>query len=116
MGTRSPSSLRSPGPAARILPSCGFSLAVSGRIIPPAVISSCSVGSTITRPPRGFSFSLPAILRLRRWRKCRHLLADLRLYLRRYRGAHWIPPLLQRLADKFSLLDDLEDGIPAVHI
>src|SRR6516164_5728371 len=35
-----PSSPREPGPAAMTSPSIGFSLAVSGMIIPPAVFSS----------------------------------------------------------------------------
>src|SRR5680860_1227618 len=38
------------------LPFCGFSLAVSGRTMPLAVVSSSSIGLTISRSPRGFSF------------------------------------------------------------
>ena len=37
-----PSSVTSPGPTATTSPSLGFSLAVSGIIIPPAVFSSLS--------------------------------------------------------------------------
>src|SRR6476620_1779900 len=44
-----------PGPAARILPSWGFSLAVSGRTIPLLVVSSRGVGWTTTRSPSGRS-------------------------------------------------------------
>src|SRR5690606_18835714 len=37
-------------------PFCGFSLAVSGRTSPLAVVSSSSTGLMISRSPRGFSF------------------------------------------------------------
>jgi hypothetical protein len=37
-----------PGPAAMIVPRCGFSFAVSGMIMPPAVFSSAAAGFTIT--------------------------------------------------------------------
>src|SRR5256712_8155634 len=52
------SGCRSPGPTARTLPSCGFSLAVSGRTIPLFVISSRSRPLTTTREPSGLSLSL----------------------------------------------------------
>src|SRR5207237_5886830 len=50
---RLPLSSSLPGPTARTLPRCGFSLAVSGRTMPPAVRSSASTGSTTTRSSRG---------------------------------------------------------------
>src|SRR4051795_5116417 len=52
----SPSSSKRPSPTATTLPFCGFSLAVSGRTMPLAVVSSSSIGLTISRSPRGFSF------------------------------------------------------------
>ena len=39
----SPSSSHLPSPTARTLPRCGFSLAVSGRTMPLAVVSSSSI-------------------------------------------------------------------------
>ena len=45
-----------PGPTARIVPSWGFSLAVSGRTMPLLVISSRGVGWMTTRSPSGRSF------------------------------------------------------------
>src|ERR1700710_1774703 len=45
-----------PSPTATTLPFCGFSLAVSGRTMPLAVVSSSSTGFTISRSPRGFRF------------------------------------------------------------
>src|SRR4029077_10051017 len=56
MGSRLPSSGIRPGPAARISPSWGFSLAVSGRTMPLLVISSRALGRTTTRSPNGLSF------------------------------------------------------------
>src|SRR3954470_284616 len=50
------SSLTFPSPTASTLPRCGFSLAVSGRTIPLAVVSSSSTALTISRSPRGLSF------------------------------------------------------------
>ena len=41
--------LRAPEPTAITSPSCGFSLAVSGMMIPPAVFSSASTRRTSTR-------------------------------------------------------------------
>ena len=38
-----------PGPTATTVPFCGFSLAVSGIIIPPAVLVSAAAGFTSTR-------------------------------------------------------------------
>src|ERR1700712_1034062 len=55
-GRRLPSSLMAPSPTATTLPFCGFSLAVSGRTMPLAVVSSSSTGFTISRSPRGFRF------------------------------------------------------------
>src|SRR3954454_11189086 len=55
-GRRLPSSLMAPSPTATTLPFCGFSLAVSGRTMPLAVVSSSSTGLTISLSPRGFSF------------------------------------------------------------
>jgi len=46
MGIRLPSSLILPGPAATTLPSCGFSFAVSGMMMPPAVFFSSSTLTT----------------------------------------------------------------------
>src|SRR3972149_549584 len=55
MGSRLPSSRMRPGPTARMLPSWGFSLAVSGRTMPLFVISSRAVGLATTRSPSGLS-------------------------------------------------------------
>src|SRR5688500_2158776 len=55
MGSRVPSSRTRPGPTARTVPSCGRSLAVSGRTMPLLVISSRGVGLTTRRSPRGLS-------------------------------------------------------------
>src|SRR5690242_1878661 len=51
-----------PGPAAITVPRCGFSFAVSGIMIPPAVFSSAAAGFTITLSCRGITFTLLAIL------------------------------------------------------
>src|SRR6185437_9805793 len=48
-----PCSSRAPGPTAMTSPSCGFSLAVSGMMMPPAVFSSCSRRRTTTRSCSG---------------------------------------------------------------
>src|SRR5262249_14753054 len=48
-----PSSPRAPGPTATTSPSIGFSLAVSGMMIPPALFSSCSTRRTSTRSCSG---------------------------------------------------------------
>src|SRR5579872_4129448 len=48
-----PFSSRAPGPTAMTLPSCGFSLAVSGMMIPPLVFSSSSTRWMSTRSPSG---------------------------------------------------------------
>src|SRR5581483_126071 len=45
-----------PGPTATTLPSCGFSLAVSGMIMPPLVFSSSSMRFTITLSCKGRIF------------------------------------------------------------
>src|SRR5215210_5457136 len=55
-GWRWPLSSSFPSPTARTLPFWGFSLAVSGRTRPDAVVSSSSTARTIRRSPRGFSF------------------------------------------------------------
>ena len=60
-----PSSSVLPVPRATTLPSCGFSLAVSGMMIPPFLTSFSSTGSTRTRSPRGFTFC--AIVRCVSW-------------------------------------------------
>ncbi|MPM47325.1 hypothetical protein SDC9_94034 [bioreactor metagenome] len=54
MAMRLPFSSRSPGPMERTTPFWGFSLAVSGKTMPPAVTSFSSIGSTTTRLPNGF--------------------------------------------------------------
>src|SRR3546814_160640 len=51
-----PASSRAPGPTASTSPSCGFSLAVSGMMIPPAVFWSASMRRTTTRSCRGRNF------------------------------------------------------------
>src|SRR5450759_1115854 len=56
--SRVPSSRVFPGPTARMVPSCGFSLAVSGRTIPLLVTSSRALGLMTTRSPRGLSLLL----------------------------------------------------------
>src|SRR6266446_9508366 len=56
MVSRLPSSRIRPGPADRIVPSWGFSLAVSGRTMPLLVISSRADGWITTRSPSGRSF------------------------------------------------------------
>src|SRR5438552_14788724 len=55
-GTFLPSSSVLPVPRATIIPSVGFSLAESGIMIPPFLVSFSSAGSTRTRSPRGFRF------------------------------------------------------------
>src|SRR4051812_37081035 len=52
----SPSSSHLPSPTATTLPFWGFSLAVSGRTRPLAVVSSSSTALTISRSPRGLRF------------------------------------------------------------
>src|SRR5215212_6555675 len=61
IASRVPSSRILPGPADRIVPSWGFSLAVSGRTIPLFVISSRAVGWITTRSPSGRSFVAEAV-------------------------------------------------------
>src|SRR6185436_4288257 len=46
-----------PVPSARMIPSVGFSLAVSGMMMPPFFVSFSSTGSTRTRSPRGLRFN-----------------------------------------------------------
>src|SRR4029434_7781802 len=52
-GISLPLSSRPPGPTAMTSPCCGFSLAVSGMIIPPLVFSSASMRRTTTRSCKG---------------------------------------------------------------
>src|SRR6266496_486356 len=52
-----PSSLVLPVPRAMTMPSWGFSLAVSGMMMPPFLVSFSSAGSTRRRSPRGLMFS-----------------------------------------------------------
>src|ERR1035437_4425617 len=52
-----PSSLVLPVPRAMMMPSCGFSLAVSGMMMPPFLVSFSSTGSTRMRSPIGLMFS-----------------------------------------------------------
>src|SRR5215204_7585713 len=52
-GTFLPLSSVLPVPRATTMPSVGFSLAVSGMIMPPFFVSFSSAGSTRTRSPRG---------------------------------------------------------------
>src|SRR5581483_2147047 len=60
---RLPSSRIRPGPTAITFPCCGFSLAVSGSTIPPAVRSSCVCAFTTTLSPSGRIFIVPNLLR-----------------------------------------------------
>src|SRR3972149_6782341 len=50
---RLPLSSSLPGPMAMIVPRCGFSFAVSGRMIPPEVVSVASLGWISTRSSVG---------------------------------------------------------------
>src|SRR4029453_15040729 len=52
-----------PFPAAMILPCCGFSLAVSGMMMPPTFCSPSSMRSTMTRSCRGLTFIIVPFLR-----------------------------------------------------
>jgi hypothetical protein len=51
-----------PGPAATTVPRCGFSFAVSGIMIPPAVFSSAGAGFTITLSCSGVTLNFLAIV------------------------------------------------------
>ena len=55
-GTILPHSSRAPGPTAMISPCWGFSAAVSGMMMPPAVLVSLSTRRTTTRSCRGRNF------------------------------------------------------------
>src|SRR4029453_17651952 len=55
-GTSLPASSRAPEPPATISPSCGFSCAVSGMMMPPAVFASASTRRTTTRSCNGRKF------------------------------------------------------------
>ncbi len=63
MAMRLPSSPTLPGPTATTLPSCGFSLAVSGMMIPPAVFFSSSTLTTKILSFIGLIFITPDLLR-----------------------------------------------------
>src|SRR5215207_8979221 len=52
-GLSFPFSSRAPGPTAITSPSCGFSFAVSGMMMPPLVFSSASIRRTTTRSCKG---------------------------------------------------------------
>ena len=56
MGVILPLSSRPPGPTATTSPSCGFSLTVSGMIMPPFVLSSPSMRRMTTRSCNGRNF------------------------------------------------------------
>src|SRR5690242_14095946 len=56
MGMSLPASSRAPGPTATTSPSCGFSWAVSGIIMPPFVFSSPSRRRMTTRSCSGLNF------------------------------------------------------------
>src|SRR6266540_6833840 len=60
-GTFLPLSSVLPVPTAMMMPSCGFSLAVSGMMMPPFLISFSSAGSTRTRSPRGLRLVLAIV-------------------------------------------------------
>ena len=56
MGMSLPASSRAPGPTATTSPSCGFSLAVSGMMMPPFVFSSPSMRRMTMRSCSGRNF------------------------------------------------------------
>src|SRR4051795_5377031 len=61
-GTRWPLSSIRPGPMARTVPSCGFSLAVSGITMPEAVVCSASLACTRIRSSSGLIATLVAVV------------------------------------------------------
>src|SRR4029077_6240454 len=61
IGVSLPLSSRPPGPTATTSPSCGFSFAVSGMMMPPLVFSSASIRLTTTRSWSGRNFSFAMI-------------------------------------------------------
>src|SRR5256714_8211019 len=61
-GTRLPLSSKRPGPTARTVPSCGFSLAVSGITRPDAVVVSASFAWTTMRSSSGLIATLVAVV------------------------------------------------------
>src|SRR3954452_14776897 len=61
-GTRLPLSSTRPGPTATTVPSCGFSLAVSGMTRPEAVVVSASLAWTTTRSSSGLMLTLVAVV------------------------------------------------------
>src|SRR6185312_6045885 len=62
IGTRLPLSSMRPGPTARTVPSCGFSLAVSGITMPDAVVVSASFAWTRMRSSSGLIATLVAVV------------------------------------------------------
>src|SRR5689334_3497427 len=80
-GTRLPLSSTRPGPTAMTVPSCGFSLAVSGMTRPEAVVVSASFAWTTTRSSRGLMLTLVALVTS--GRPLRDRTADVVLMLRR---------------------------------
>src|SRR5690606_31990766 len=62
-----PSSPLMPAPAAITSPSCGFSLAVSGMVMPPGVFATCSTRLVRTRVWRGGNFVVAPRLSLSLW-------------------------------------------------
>src|SRR5258705_6070306 len=62
MGTRLPFSSKRPGPTAMTVPSCGFSLAVSGMTRPEAVVVSASFAWTRIRSSSGLIATLVAVV------------------------------------------------------
>src|SRR5687768_10094880 len=61
-GTRLPLSSMRPGPTEMTVPSCGFSLAVSGMTRPEAVVVSASLAWTTTRSSSGLMLTLVAVV------------------------------------------------------
>src|ERR671933_147620 len=61
-GTRLPLSSTRPGPTEMTVPSCGFSLAVSGMTRPEAVVVSASLAWTTTRSSSGLMLTLVAVV------------------------------------------------------
>src|SRR5919201_6234494 len=62
VGTRLPLSSMRPGPTARTVPSCGFSLAVSGITRPDAVVVSASFAWTRMRSSSGLIATFVAVV------------------------------------------------------
>src|SRR5690606_27601191 len=62
IGIRLPLSSTRPGPTARTVPSCGFSLAVSGITMPDAVVVSASIAWTTMRSSSGLIATFVAVV------------------------------------------------------